>query len=207
VAGVDVGGPRKGFHAVALQGGAVLGSTRLDDPVEVVAWCLGRGAQIIGVDAPCRWSADGHARPSERKLMADGIWCFATPTRRAAEAHPTGYYGWMLAGAELFRLLETRYPLYTGGTVRRGQSVCFETFPHAVTCALRGELVSARNKRRDRPEVLARAGIALRPRACIDTVDAALCALAALHLAANTVRLYGDAETGLIVVPRDARPL
>ena len=84
--------------------------------------------------------------------------------------------------------------------------VCFETFPHAVTCALRGGIVSAKDKRRDRPEVLAGAGIALGPHPCIDTVDAALCALAALHVVANTVRFHGDAATGLVVVPAGACP-
>jgi predicted RNase H-like nuclease len=138
--------------------------------------------------------------------MAGGIWCFATPTRKAARAHPAGYYDWMLAGAELFRQLEATHDLYTGARVKKGELACFETFPHAVTCALRGEIVSAKDKRRDRPQVLEHAGIVMGPRRGIDTVDAALCALAALHLAGNTIKHYGDAETGLIVVPRDTLP-
>jgi predicted RNase H-like nuclease len=202
VAGVDVGGPKKGFHAVALRDGAYLAQFTSPDAALVAAWCRHIGAQLIGVDAPCRWSTTGRARPAERALMAEGIWCFASPTRAAAEAHPKQYFHWMIAGAELFRRLEKTHPLLKDISQPVRYPVCFETFPHAVTCALRGRVVSAKNKRKDRRELLAKAGIALAPHSGIDTVDAALCALTAHYAAANAVDYYGDAESGFIVVPK-----
>ena len=45
------------------------------------------------------------------------------------------------------------------------------------------------------------AGIMLPDKPGIDTIDAALCALVALHLATGTIKQYGDLESGLIVVP------
>jgi predicted nuclease with RNAse H fold len=73
VAGVDVGGARKGFHAVALRDGVYLDKFAARDAVAVADWCRTVGARVIGVDAPCRWSLTGRARPAERALMAEGI--------------------------------------------------------------------------------------------------------------------------------------
>src|SRR5206468_9732635 len=79
--------------------------------------------------------------------------------------------------------------------------VCFETFPHAVACALAGKIVSATQKRIIRRELLREAGIDTRRLTNIDTIDAALCALAANHFLAGNVKTYGDASEGFIVVP------
>ncbi len=201
VAGVDVGGPRKGFHAVALRDGAYMAHWASADALAIAKWCQGIGARIVGVDAPCRWSTTGRARPAERSLMQERIWCFSSPTRAVAEAHPKGHFNWMRAGAELFRCLERDRPLYAGGPVADDARLCFETFPHAATCALRGEVASARDKRKDRLALVTQAGINLPQRPVMDTIDAALCALVAQYLARNRVRCFGDAESGFIVVP------
>jgi predicted nuclease with RNAse H fold len=96
VAGIDVGGRAKGFHAVALRAGAYLDQIASRDVTEVADWCRQVNAQFIGVDAPCRWSDTGRARSAERELMAQKNWCFSTPSREAAEAHPKDHFGWIL---------------------------------------------------------------------------------------------------------------
>lgn len=197
VVGVDVGGRKKGFHAVALRNGQLLGTMSTCDPLAIVQWCVALHALAVGVDAPCSWSLSGHARRCERELAAAGITAFATPSQAVGANHP--FYGWMLNGAELFRLLAQHYPLFDGRSTP--VRVCFETFPHAVACALAGRILSAKQKRRDRPRLLHEAGIALERLTNIDQLDAALCALAAHHLVARSARIYGDAHDGVIVVP------
>ena len=112
VIGIDVGGRRKGFHAVALTGGAYAARLATAEVQELAHWCRSViGAQLIAIDAPCRWSSDGRARPCERELNAADIRCFASPTRQAALSHPSNYYGWMLQGEALYRQLEVSHPL------------------------------------------------------------------------------------------------
>ncbi len=139
VAGIDVGGPAKGFHAVALRGGAWLDQFTSTDPAQILAWCRRVGARAVGMDAPCGWSSDGRARPAERQLMAAGISCFASPTRERALAHPSDYYGWMLAGERLFALLRRCYRLIGDppAIAHSGDApLMFETFPQAITVAM-----------------------------------------------------------------------
>jgi predicted nuclease with RNAse H fold len=107
----------------------------------------------------------------------------------------------MLEGEKLYRQLKVSYPLHAGAPLLPGGRVCFETFPHAVARALAGPSVTGKNKRKERPAILRQFGIILPERAGIDTVDAALCALTAHHMTAGTFKAYGDAESGLIVVP------
>ena len=112
VIGIDVGGRRKGFHAVALTGGAYAARLATSEVQELAHWCRSViGADRIAIDAPCRWSSDGRARPCERELNAAGIRCFASPSREAALSHPSNYYGWMLQGEALYRELEVSHPL------------------------------------------------------------------------------------------------
>jgi predicted nuclease with RNAse H fold len=68
VVGVDVGGPKKGFHAVASRKGDISDTCVTLDAGEVVAWCRRLGASSVGIDAPCQWSRTGRARPCEREL-------------------------------------------------------------------------------------------------------------------------------------------
>ncbi len=143
VAGIDVGGTKKGFHAVALCNGVLLDRFASADPKAVAAWCRSIGARAVGVDASRHWSADGRARPAERSLMRAEIHCFASPTREAALAHPKNWYGWMLAGEALYAALRRGYRLAADPVAHALASspsspVVFETFPQAIACVLAG---------------------------------------------------------------------
>jgi hypothetical protein len=138
--------------------------------------------------------------------MHKGIFCFASPNREAAISHPSNYYGWMLQGEALYRELEASHPLLSGlpapGLPASGLA-CFETFPHAIAWHLRGGNAAARQKRPQRRALLVQAGIDTAALTSIDWIDAALCALAAHHLASGRpCRAYGEPASGLIVVPQ-----
>ena len=201
VVGIDVGGPRKGFHAVALRDGSYLSRSASKDAGWIANWCRDIGAQAVGIDAPCRWSTDGRARPAERQLMRSKIWCFSTPTRVIAYTHPRKHYSWMLAGEELFQQLGLDYVLFDGSQPYNDQRLCFETFPQAVACSLAGEIVAANQKGAVRRRLLAAAGVDVEQLKNIDLVDAALCAVTAHRLLGGAVKTYGEHGTGLIVVP------
>ena len=201
VVGIDVGGERKGFHAVALSGGRYSQKFASHSAQDVASWCKDNGARLIGVDAPCRWSSTDRARPAERQLASEGVFAFATPTRATAEKRT--FYRWMLNGAELFKVIERDYLLFDGQMTTTSR-VCFETFPQAVACALAGKTVSANHKGAVRRDLLRKTGIETTPLTNIDIVDAALCAVAAQHLLEGTFRAYGDATQGIIVVPAHA---
>ncbi|MBM5823562.1 MAG: DUF429 domain-containing protein [Cyanobacteria bacterium K_Offshore_surface_m2_011] len=200
--GIDVGGPRKGFHAVALSGGAYAAQLATGDAEALAHWCRSVvRARVIAIDAPCRWSVDGRARPCERELRRQGIICFASPTRQAAASHPSGYYDWMLQGEALYRALEPSHPLATALPIEG--PACFETFPHAITWHRRGGNAQASRKRTQRRELLQQAGIDLAPLTSIDWIDAALCALTAHRATSGGACVaYGEPETGWIVVPQ-----
>lgn len=201
VVGIDAGGPRKGFHAVALTGGAYAAQLATSDPEALALWCRSEvQARVIAIDAPCRWSRDGRARPCERELRQQGIICFASPTRQTAASHPSGYYNWMLQGEALYQALEASHPLISRLPIEG--PACFETFPHAITWHLRGGNAQAAQKRTQRRELLQQAGIDLAALTSIDWIDAALCALTAHHAASGGACVhYGESETGWIVVP------
>ena len=202
VVGIDVGGSRKGFHAVALRDGRYASQFSSPEPQEISHWCRRAiGASLIAIDAPCRWSSDGRPRACERELMARGIRCFASPSRAKASDHPTNYYGWMLQGEALYQALEPSHPLLSKLPLQG--PACFETFPHAISWHLRGGNATAAGKAAQRSELLRQAGIELAPLSSIDRIDAALCALAAHHVVVGEACLtYGDAASGWIVVPR-----
>jgi predicted nuclease with RNAse H fold len=198
VVGVDVGGMKKGFHAVALRESALVGKFAAASAAEVVSWCCEQEACVIGIDAPCQWSLSGRARPCERELAGLGMSAFCTPSQAVGRVHP--FYSWMLNGAELFRLLAPHYRVYDGRSPVTGR-VCFETFPHAIACALAGKKLSATHKRVDRRQLLARAAIATELFTNIDELDAALCAVAAEHVVTGYFKAYGDAAEGFILLP------
>lgn len=203
VVGIDVGGPAKGYHAVALSGSMIAGKLHSRDAGEVARWCSAQSAAVVAVDAPCRWRLPGApARGAERELAAARISCFSTPTRERAEGH--AFYAWMFAGQTLYAALAPDYPVFSGEA--HPTRVALETFPQAVACRLAGEAVSAKTKLANRTALLARAGLATTALAQIDDVDAALCALTAWHFVHNTVKAYGDAAGGYIIVPRDPLP-
>ena len=199
--GIDVGGSRKGFHAVALRSGTYAGQLASRDVGQLSHWCRTlMGATVIAIDAPCRWSSDGRPRPCERDLLERGIRCFTSPTRAQALAHPTNYFGWMLQGEALFQELEASHPLLASLPITA--PVCFETFPHAITWHLRGGNATAAQKHPQRRALLEQLGLDPTPFTRIDLIDAALCALAAHQAASGGACVtYGEPKTGLMVVP------
>lgn len=204
--GIDVGGERKGLHAVAFTGGDYSSHLATKEVQELALWCRETvRAQVIAVDAPCRWSNDGHSRPAEREMMKQGIWCFSTPIREQAVEHRRNYFGWMLRGEELFRELEHDFPLCRK-LPAANQKCCFETFPHAITWHLRGGNAKASQKRNQRRALLEQAGIDLTNLTNIDLIDAALCALTAYQAATGGECLsFGEPDTGLIIVPSQSK--
>jgi predicted nuclease with RNAse H fold len=199
VIGIDVGGTRKGFHAVALRGLTFLEKIHSADAVAIAQWCCDLGAHVVAVDAPCRWRVEGCAvRSAESEMASEKIACYYAPTEARAQTH--AFYSWMIAGAVLYQALLPQYPLFQGAAADRG--VAIETFPHAVSCALAGCLLSAKHKRTVRPELLRHLGIDTAHFANIDEVDAALCAVSARSFARNAFKSYGDRVGGFIVVPK-----
>lgn len=204
VIGIDVGGPRKGFHAALVRGTEILARRREHDPAALAAWCAAQRAAVVAVDAPCRWRrpAPAPARTAERALAAAGIACYYAPTEERARSHP--FYSWMLPGAALFAALrDSGFPLHLDAADATARPVSIETFPQAVACALAGTHVSARpaDKRRVRSDLLRAAGFALTGNESQDELDALLCALAATAFARGAFHAYGDATDGFIVVP------
>ena len=207
VVGIDVGGTRKGLHGVALSRSTVVERCSSPDPAVLAAWCRQLGAELVAVDAPCRWRSGGPARLAERELMRAGISCFVSPTREQALASRSGFYGWMLGGEALYgELARQGYPLAQSAEELRRQRRCFETFPHAITVQLHRALglepALAARKRPQRQALLERCGVDGRELRNIDWIDAALCALAAQLLRDGAAcRTYGEADSGLVLVP------
>ena len=107
----------------------------------------------------------------------------------------------MLRGEALFKALENEYPLCRKLPFVKGKC-SFETFPHAITWHLRKGNADASKKRKQRSALLSKAGIDLSELTNMDLLDAALCALAAYHLAIGRGCVsYGEQESGLIIVP------
>jgi len=202
VVGIDVGGERKGFHAVALRDKRFVGTKSTTDPKELVKWCREREAHVIAVDAPCAWSISGSSRLAERELRIGGetIQCFKTPTRKHAGANESGFYGWVFNGERLYRELIRHYALFDGQ--RRDTSTVFETFPHAVVCALAGRVVAAKPKATTRRQALIDQSYDVRSLRNIDFVDAALCAHTAKVFRSARWQMFGAKEEGFIIVPR-----
>ena len=198
VVGVDVGGMKKGFHAVALRDNHIVAKLTTHSAWDVATLCRKQGAAAVGIDAPCQWSLTGRARSCERQLAGLGMSVFCTPRQAVGQVHP--FYRWMLNGAELFRLLAPHYRLYDGRTAPL-DPLCFETFPQAIACSLAGTKLSAKNKRADRRRLLVHAGISSDALTTIDHIDAALCALSAQHVLAGSFKAYGDAAEGFILLP------
>ena len=201
VAGVDVGGTRKGCHLVILRGRDIVCVVKSSNPEDLYELCLRHDVTAVGIDAPCRWSLNGAGRRAEKELATERIFCFSTPTRERAQESASGFYGWMLSGERVFQTFAPMYPLLTE-TRYTGGRVTFETFPHAITCSLLGrEVASAKLKQVQRRRLLEDAGIETTSLSSIDAVDAALCALTAQLLLQRKTRAYGDAYGGYIFVP------
>jgi len=204
VAGIDVGGDRKGCHLVVLRANTIVLVDK-GSPEHVANVAVASGAIAIGIDSPCKWATSGSGRAAEKELARDHIFCFSTPTKEKALSSVSGFYRWMLNGERVFLALADTHSLLE--TNRFSQTnTCFETFPHATTCALLGKkIASAKLKRTQRRQLLEKFGIDTHSAKCplksVDALDAALCALTAQYLIDGRTKAYGDTETGIIVVP------
>lgn len=203
VIGIDVGGPAKGFHAVAMNG-RQLTKFEHTDPAKIAAWCQEQGARVVAVDAPSGWSETGKSRQAERDLKLKGvkIHCFSTPTRAVAKRK--AFYNWVFNGERLYKKLADHYCLFDGQHTHG--PICIETFPNAIVCAWHGRVVSATPKVPKRRAILKKEGFDDSVLPNIDYVDAALCALAArAFLHRNTISFGKDPE-GWIVIPKPRDP-
>jgi GxxExxY protein len=198
VVGVDVGAEKKGFHAVALRNG-IFETKASSNPAEIVEWCRELHATVIAVDAPCGWSQSDACRMAERELKLNGmkLSSFPTPTRAKAQENKTGFYDWVFNGEKLYQELAPRFPLFEG--TRREGPASFETFPHAVACALAGKIIPASAS--ERRKLLTERGYDARSLANNDFVDAALCALAADAFRQGRTQYFGREDEGFIIVP------
>ncbi|KVT35235.1 hypothetical protein WL08_23625 [Burkholderia ubonensis] len=207
VAGVDVGGDRKQCDLVILRGTSVVYRADGVAPEALPLLCLEHDVVAVGVDSPCRWWAGEGHRPAERALVRERISLFSTPTRERALANTTGFYDWMFVGERVYRALADAYPLLTAPCYAGGR-VSFETYPHAITCALLGkDVASAKQKRVQRRQLLERMGIDAATLTSVDARDAALCALTARFVIEGCADVYGDAEGGYIRVPSVSAPV
>lgn len=206
VIGIDVGGVRKGFHAVAMnRQGRLLATVHERDPSAVARWCRAWGAAAVAVDAPCGWSdpevsPGGRSRACERALAREGIRAYSTPDRATASGNK--FYGWVFNAERLYAELAAPFPLL--GEPGTPAPVSFESFPHAVATLFSGtrpSRASAKEKDQHRREVLRAQGIDPARLIGPDLVDAALCALAARAWQGGKARAWGDAREGMIITP------
>jgi predicted nuclease with RNAse H fold len=200
-AGVDVGGVRKGCHLAFLRGQTIESIERLAHPALVASRCHEMNAAAVAVDAPCGWSASGRSREAERAMLRHGIRAYNVPARHLAQLH--GFHAWMLQGEAVYSAMQPHFPLWTSSACPSEGPFCFETFPHAVTCALLGRIVRGQDKSTDRLAALATAGIRLPERPLSqDDIDACICALAAQQVANGDAQAFGDKHEGFIVIPQ-----
>ena len=105
--GVDVGGPRKGFDAAAIDRRGLVALARLATPGDAAAWIARLEPRVVGVDAPFRAAPDGAAsRACERELARRVCGIRYTPDAEALRSHPAGYYDWILNGLDLYSALD-----------------------------------------------------------------------------------------------------
>ena len=105
----------------------------------------------------------------------------------------------MLNGERLYTALRAEFPLFDG-KIPNGR-FCFETYPYVVSCGLAGRRLEAKNKRRDRRDIIRSAGIDDQPLTNGYFLDAAICAMAAFSVAIDYATMCGNAEEGFIVAP------
>ncbi|HZZ09550.1 MAG TPA: DUF429 domain-containing protein [Paraburkholderia sp.] len=205
VAGIDIGGDRKGQHLVILRGAKIVCRLGAQTPEQMLARCLEFEVKAVGIDAPCMWRVGERGRQAEKELAQRRIFSFATPTRERAVASQSGFYGWMFNGERVYEVFAPHFSLFKNEEVLN-ERVCFETFPHAITSAFLGHgVASAKQKRTQRRDVLERGGIDTTSLKSVDELDAALCAMAARFLLDGAVVTYGDETGGFVVVPDPSR--
>lgn len=199
VAGIDVGGERKGFHAVVSKDGQYHAKFKSQSPSEMASWVHSFNPAIIAIDSPCKFAVAGESREAERDLMREGIRSFFTPTEEAARN--SYFYDWVFNGKRLYEALG--FPIFFEKYESIG--LCIETFPNAVEKLILKEkgisLSNTKSKSARRRGVLDNTGYSTKELSNLDFVDAALCSLAAYGFHIKNYRLFGSSEEGFIVTP------
>lgn len=197
--GVDVGGLRKGFHAVLNYSGKYSGQFHSRDADEMASWILKQQPSVVAIDAPCMFSLNGKSREAERNLVKNGIRCFYTPTRELAIK--SSFYDWVFNGETLYQKLNL--PIFMGAKTE--MPCIIETFPHGVHLSLwarEPESISDGNKFLTRKLTLTqKANYEIGQLNSQDFIDAALCAISADYFVDRQVTAYGSSEEGFIVLP------
>ena len=196
--GIDVGGIKKGFHAVANRDGLYFAQLHSINPDEIAAWVLSHNPIAVAIDAPSMFSLNSGSRKAERELVSNGMRCFYTPTR--ALAAKSRFYDWVFNGELLYQKLGL--PIFMG---EQSQKTCvIETFPHAVQMSLwAGDPNPVGNKRSVRESTLAlKENYDTSQLSNIDFIDAALCAVSADYFAHHQFIAYGCKTEGYIVLPK-----
>jgi predicted nuclease with RNAse H fold len=203
VAGVDVGAEKKGCNVVVLRGTHIVANEKGVEPESIPAICAQHAVLMVGVDAPCMWRQGDAARQAERDMARAGVSSFSTPTE--ARGRESAFFGWMFFGMRVYQSLQATHPRLQTAHHAMGPA-CFETFPHAITCALLGtDVARAGLKGTQRKALLESLGIDTGNLTSVDARDAALCAVTAQFLLRGKTRTYGDVSGGFIHVPDTKR--
>lgn len=197
--GIDVGGIKKGFHAVANRNGVYLAQLHSNNVDEIASWALAHQPSVVAIDAPSMFSPKGNSRQAERDLVKNGMRCFYTPSRELAAK--SRFYDWVFNGERLYQALGL--PIFLG---EENDAPCIiETFPHGIQISLGG------NEHQSCPEgsklsvrkntLVAKAHYDTSQLSCIDFVDAALCAVTADYFLNRQFIAYGCITDGFIIMP------
>ena len=195
VAGIDVGGERKGFHLVVLRDNQIVCSTRSLSPEIIAERCVELGVVAVGVDAPCQWGQAGQGAWPRSNFRRKGFF---------ASQHRLGR--WQLgttsmAGCSMASVCTTPYqqPTYCSREYARPKEK-FICSPAPSRCGLDGCGVARKAKA---ASALPRQQhqIDLRLLRSIDAIDAGLCALTAGYVLAGKAYQYGDKAGGYLLVP------
>ena len=191
VIGIDVGGKRKGFHAMLLSAQSIQAVFEHTDPLQLVAWSLSHQPAVVAIDAPCGWSASGGSRQSERNIahQCKRIPSFCTPTReRAAQSR---FYDWVFNGERLYQAFQ------------RHSITPIETYPHGVSEIILQRSPLPVKKQARRQAALARMNLLDPCLTSVDLIDAALAALTADAFREHLTHAFGNELEGKIHLPTE----
>ena len=199
--GIDVGGIKKGFHAVANRNGEYISQFHSNNPDDIASWALEQQPSVVAIDAPSMFSPHGNSRQAERDLVKNGMRCFYTPSReRAAQSR---FYDWVFNGERLYQAFD--FPIFLG---EQNDAPCIiETFPHGIQISLwandhqscpEGSKLSIRKN-----TLVAKAHYDISKLGCIDFIDAALCAVTADYFVNRQFTTYGCITDGYIIMPNN----
>lgn len=199
--GVDVAEERKGLDLVVLDDRRRVVARRRRATVADVAALVGEHRpDVVCIDSPPAWAANGRSRAAERELRRLGITAYAVPT----DPGPHPFYRWMRVGFSVFAAVADAYPRYRAGPVR---GTAIEAFPEAAAVLLAGHLRSADEpKARFRRRVLDGQGIDTSVLPSLDAVDATLAALTGLLALEGELSAVGDPDEGVVVLPVSPLP-